>query len=96
MERYYETIYRLTSSHAHISPRSLKSYYPHSEGKVTEIVFGPDDRITDKYLYTLCDFLLIGTGWTSQVFELDRDNLGSEIRAEHKKLSPKWPEDISE
>lgn len=96
LEGYYETIYRLTSCHAHVSPRSLESYYPPREGKVKEFVFGPNDEITDVYLYTLSDFLLIGAGCTSQFFALNRERLVSEVRAEHGRLSPKWPEELNE
>jgi hypothetical protein len=96
MDRYYQTIYRLTSGHTHISPRSLKSYYSFSGGKAGKIAFGPNDDSTALYLYTLSDFLLIGTGLTSQLFDLDRNRLGMEIRAEHKKLSPKQPDESDE
>jgi len=96
LEGYYETIYRLTSSHAHVSPRSLESYYRLRGGKVRELVFAPNDEITDVYLYTLSDFLLIGAGCTGQLFALDRDRLVSEIRAEHGRLSPNWPKEFDE
>lgn len=96
MDRYYQTIYRLTSGHTHISPRSLKSYYSFSGGKAGKIAFGPNDDSTALYLYTLSDFLLIGAGLTGQLFDLDRNRVGMEIRAEHKKLSPKQPDESDE
>lgn len=92
MEGYYETIYRLTSSHAHVSPQSLEVYFP----KMREFVFGPNDESTDAYLYTLSDFLLLGAYCTSRLFDLDRDGLISELRTDHGKLLPKWPEESNE
>lgn len=91
----YHTVYRLTSSNVHISPRSLAEYVRlhGATGQPEEIVYGPNDAYVDVHLHAVTEFLLIAISLLERHRGLAPSEEFASIGDDFRSLSPKWPDD---
>jgi len=91
----YHTVFRLTSSNVHISPRSLAEYVRlhGATGQPEEIVYGPNHAYVDVHLHAVTEFLLIAISLLERHRGLAPSEEFSTISDEFRSLSPEWPDD---
>lgn len=73
-EDIYDSIYRVTSSAVHTTPRSLEDYVDvDEEGNITVINHGPDAQITDRVVYDILSFFIKSLRGMCELFGLNKE-----------------------